>query len=82
MSSIASKDTAREARRLYQERLRQDLEAKHRDEFVAVEPVSGDYFLGKTSLEAGLAARKAYPDRLALVMRIGHRAAHYIGAGE
>jgi hypothetical protein len=81
MPTAESRESARKARRLYDERLRQHLEATHRDEFVAVEPESGNYFLGKTSLEAGFAARRKYPDRLALVMRIGHDVAHHIGSG-
>jgi hypothetical protein len=72
---------ARQAQAFYEESLRARLEAKHRDEFIAVEPQSGDYFLGKTSLEANLAATKAYPRRFCLVMRIGHPAAHHLGSG-
>ncbi|MBI5760591.1 MAG: hypothetical protein HZA46_18905 [Planctomycetales bacterium] len=82
MPNDLTDEMARKAKQLYKERFQEQLEATHRDEFVAVEPESGDYFLAKTSLEAGLAARQAHPDRLALVMRVGHRAAVYIGAGE
>ncbi len=56
-------------------RLRSALEAEHRDEFVAIEPESGDYFLGRTLREAVGAARRAHPDRLTHAMRVGHKAA-------
>jgi hypothetical protein len=68
------------AEQLYEKKLRSLLETSHRDEFVAVEPVSGDYFLGKTLSEAMGAARDAYPDRLSHALRVGHPAALHFGA--
>ena len=67
------------ARRIYEERLRSKLEESHRDEFVAIEPVSGDYFLGHTLSEAIHAARLKYPERLAHAVRVGHNAAIHFG---
>jgi len=69
----------RRAEEVYASRLRGQLETQHRDEFVAIEPESGDYFLGRTLSEAMGAARRAHPDRLAHAMRIGHRAALHFG---
>lgn len=63
------------AESIYATRLRNVLEPKHLDEFVAIEPESGDYFLGKTLSEATRAARQAYPGRLTHAMRVGHKAA-------
>jgi hypothetical protein len=59
-------------RQLYDMRLRTLLEPTHNDEFVAIEPVSGDHFLGRTLSEAIGAARAKYPDRLAHALRVGH----------
>jgi len=67
------------AERFYEEKLRLQLEATHPDEFVAVEPESGDYFLGRTLSEALGAARDAHPDRLSHAMRVGHKAALHFG---
>ncbi len=67
------------AEEIYASRLQAELEREHRDEFVAIEPESGDYFLGKTLNEATQAARCTYPDRLTHAMRIGHRAALHFG---
>jgi hypothetical protein len=67
------------AEQIYANKLRSQLEAAHQNEFVAVEPISGDYFLGKTLSEALGAARDAHPDRLSHVMRIGHEAALHFG---
>lgn len=60
--------------------VRESLELKHRNEYVAIEPESKSHFLGKTFLEAALAAKNAFPDRKSFVVRIGHEAAFHIGA--
>jgi hypothetical protein len=79
MNSPTLENLIRSAELVYEQKLRQELEATHRDEFVAVEPGSGDFFLGRTLSEAIGAARKAYPDRLAHAMRVGHKAALHFG---
>jgi hypothetical protein len=42
---------------------------------VAIEPISGQYFLGATLSEAIGGSRGEYPDRLAHAFRLGHKAA-------
>jgi hypothetical protein len=79
MASQDSRDLVRGAELIYEQRLRQTLEATHRDSFVAIEPDSGDYFLGRTLSEASAAARKAYPDRRTYVLRVGHPVTVTIG---
>jgi hypothetical protein len=69
----------RRAEEIYAAQLRTVLEPEHMDEFVAIEPESGGYFLGKTLREAVRAARRVYPDRLTHAMRVGHRAAIHFG---
>ena len=72
-------DLVRRAEHVYATQLRGVLEPEHIDEFVAIEPQSGDYFLGKTLSEAMGAARRTYPDRLSHAMRVGHKAALHFG---
>ncbi len=79
MVSEQTRATAERARRLYDERLRAVLEPDHTDQFIAVEPESGDYFLADTFDGAVEAARAAHPTRLPHVMRVGHPAALFIG---
>lgn len=67
------------AKQFYEAELRIDLERDHFDEFVAIEPESRSYYLGKTSLEAALAAKQAHPDRKSFLIRIGHDAAFHLG---
>ena len=74
-----SRDLVRRAELIYEQQLRQTLEATHRDEFLAIEPDSGDHFLGRTLSEASAAARKVYPDRRTYVLRVGHPVAVYLG---
>jgi len=69
----------RKAEEVYAARLRAVLEPEHMDEFVAIEPESGDYFLGRTLSEAAGAARRSHPDRLTHAMRVGHQAAIHFG---
>lgn len=79
MAKPESIEVARAARKIYEERLKDNLEASHPDKFVAIEPDSGDYYLGKTLSEAIQAARAAYPDRLAFAIRVGHPSAVDLG---
>lgn len=70
---------AQAAKQVYEEDLRSRLEREHRDDFVAIEPTSRSYFVGKTFLEVALAAKEAYPERKSFVIRVGHEAAFHIG---
>ena len=44
VSAVDTNDVARRAEIIYADRLRSDLERDHRNEFVAIEPDSGDYY--------------------------------------
>ena len=74
-----SLDVARKAQAIYEERLRAKLEAANFDDFVAIEPESGDYFLAKTLSQAIQAARAAHFDRLPFALRVGHRSTVEMG---
>jgi hypothetical protein len=79
MTRSEVEELVRRAEEIYESRLRAILKPEHMDEFVAIEPESGDYFLGKTLNEATRAARLVYPEQLTHAMRIGHRAALHFG---
>jgi hypothetical protein len=80
MVSADTKSVIERAKRLYAERLQGVLETQHRDRFVAIEPESGEYFLGDTFDEAVQAARAKHPTRLSHTIRIGHRAVFHMGS--
>lgn len=79
MVSAETKSVIDRAKRIYAEQLQSFLEPEHTDRFVAIEPESGEYFLGDTFDEAVRSARTKYPSRLSHTIRIGHRAAFHIG---
>ncbi len=80
MASAETKTVIARAKQIYVSQLQADLEARHQDRFVAIEPESGEYFLGDTFDEAVKAARTKYPSRLSHTIRIGHRGAFHLGA--
>lgn len=71
---------AESAKHVYEVELKDELEANHRDRFVAIEPTSKAYFLGDTFIAAAIAAKDAFPNRTSFVIRIGHDAAFHIGS--
>jgi hypothetical protein len=79
MVSAQTQSVAERAKRIYDERLRADLETHHRDQFVAIEPESGDHFLADTLDGAVRAALAEHPARLSHVVRVGHPAALHLG---
>lgn len=79
MVSKRTEDVVRRATQLYEEKLRESLEKTNMNDFVAIEPDSGEYFFGKSLSEAIQASRAAHPDKLAFAMRVGHSAAVQIG---
>ena len=76
---LDSQESARQAMAFYERELRAILEAEHLDEFVAIEPVSQTYSLGKQMTDATRQARAAFPDRRTYLMRVGHKTAVQIG---
>jgi len=79
MPSHDANQIADRAERIYDQRLRATLEKTHAGQYVAIEPESGDHFLGGTLSEAGAAARRAHPGRQSFIVRIGQKAAVHIG---
>ncbi len=66
--------------KLYQERLKSDLEPEHDGEMLAVEVESGDYFLGRTATEAYRKAKAKHPGKELAFLRVGAKAAFFVGA--
>jgi len=79
MASQHSAEVARRATEIYESRLRRKLEETHLHRFVAVEPDSGEHFLGDTLSDGIQSARNAHPDRISFALRVGHPAAVSLG---
>jgi hypothetical protein len=79
MVAADTKSVLHNAKLIYAEQLQAVLEPEHLNRFVAIEPESGEYFLGDTFDDAVKAARTKHPNRLSHTIRIGHRTAFTMG---
>ena len=79
MASKQSTELARRACAIYEQKLRSQLESTNPNDFVAIEPESGDFYVGPTLSDAIQAARAAHPARLPFALRVGHHATVQIG---
>lgn len=75
MSEAKNGRLIRQGKKLYKERLRNLLEPDYQGKYVAIEPESGDYYLGHTMSEAYEKAAAAYRDKKFYLTRVGSRAA-------
>lgn len=80
MTSEGSVSIIARSKQLYEQRLRSELEATHKHEFVAIEPDSGDYFVASTFDSVAVLAKSKHPNKLMHILRIGDPAAFTIGA--
>lgn len=80
MVSADTKSVIERAKRIYSEQLQAVLEPEHLHQFVAIEPESGEYFVGDTFDDVVKSAKAKHPSRLSHTIRIGHRAAFHIGS--
>jgi len=74
-----SDDLVERGQTAYNRTLASVLEPSHDGEFVAVEPDSGQYFLGSTASAALVAAHTAIPNKLFYLTRVGRETAHAVG---
>ena len=65
--------------RLYREKLKALFVPGRVGKFLAIDPLTGRYFLGDTSAEAAWAAYDAMPETHFYIKRIGYAAAHSFG---
>ncbi|MCA9215130.1 MAG: hypothetical protein KDB27_18810 [Planctomycetales bacterium] len=79
MVSAETKSVIARAKQIYDTQLRTDLEMKHMDRFVAIEPDSGEHFVADTFDAAVKLARAKHPTKLSHTIHIGHAAAFHIG---
>ena len=65
--------------KFYEENLKVILEPKHNNEFVAIEPYSGKYFVDEDSTKVALKALAELPGQKFFFVRLGYKYAHKIG---
>ena len=73
-------DLVDEGRRFYDEKLKAILEPQHMGEFLAVEPISGRYFIGNDRNQVALEAINTMPESRFYLMRVGYATTDKLGA--
>lgn len=68
-----------QGQKFYKEHLKHILEPDHNGEFVSIDPESGQYFVGKTAVEAMKKSKEALPGKIKCLLRIGSEATYRIG---
>jgi hypothetical protein len=71
-------DLIKRGQEYYDRYLKNTLEPDKVGSFVAIEPESGQFFVGQTGSAALVAARTAIPDHLFYLVRIGYKTADRI----
>lgn len=79
MHQVSVDNMPAKGRGIYQKQLKGILEPEHKGEIVAIEVDTGDYFLGKTVIEAVDKGREKYPAKGFYFMRVGYKAVHFVG---
>lgn len=63
---------SQKAHQIY-DKIKDELILKYKGKILAIEPDSGDYFIGETKMEAGMQAKIKYPDKFFYFFRIGFK---------
>lgn len=71
---------AERGQKLYEERLRTQLEAENRGKFLIINVETGEYEMDASDLAASRRARDRFPNAPLFTMRIGFPAAYRLGA--
>jgi len=74
--TIDKNELVEKGKEIYKKKLKDKLEPEHKGEIVAIDIKSGDYFLGKSVIEADRKAREKYPDDVFYFNKIGYRAVY------
>lgn len=72
---VADRDLVPKGKEIYAA-IKDELEKEHKGEIIAINVDTGDYFLGKSVIEAGDKGREKYPEAIFYFARIGYRAVH------
>ena len=72
-------EVAVKGKKYYDEKLKQILEPDHFGEFISIDVESGEYFLGKTDIEAIKKGSEVFPGKKLFLVRVGSQAAYKIG---
>ena len=77
---LTPEERVRLANRLYDEKLKGELEPTHRGKVVAIDVSSGKYFIGRDVRDACRKARSEYPRAVFVCRRVGNGPLYRVGA--
>jgi len=69
---VNTKEIGRKGRRIF-EAISEQLEKEHFGKAIVIDVETGDYFIGKTGIEATKKAREKYPNKVFFLGKIGYR---------
>ena len=69
--TVNPKEIGRKGRKIF-ETISEQLEKEHFGQAIVIDVDTGDYFIGKTGIEATKKAKEKYPDKVFFVGRIGY----------
>lgn len=78
-ATYTNAEIAQRGQALYDQQIREHVEAKHKGEFLVVEVDTGDYEMDAAAVNALERARSKHPDGALYLMRIGYRSAYNMG---
>ena len=70
--SVNTKEIGRKGRKIF-ETISEQLEKDHFGKAIVIDVETGDYFIGKTGIEATKKAREKYPNKVFFLGKIGYR---------
>ena len=80
MEPNVAQEVARRGKEIYEREIRAEVEPEQEGRFLVIDVKSGSYALADDELEAFDRAREQTPEGLLYLVRVGHRAAHRVGA--
>ena len=72
-------EIARLGKEVYERSIRQQVEADHIGQVVAIDVDSGNFAIGENAIAASEGLRDKHPDAQVWLMRVGHRTLYHFG---
>jgi hypothetical protein len=78
-TTLSSEEIAARGQRIYEERVRSEVEGAHHGEFVVIDIDSGDYEVDSKDIDASIRLRERHPGAVTFGLRVGFPAAYRLG---
>ena len=78
-ATLSSEEIAARGQRIYEERVRGEVEENHTGDFVVIDIDSGDYEVDRKDIDASMRLRQRHPRAITFGLRVGFPAAYRLG---